>query len=96
MDGLNSSGILLTENGDGSIVVGYVDYNVGFFGGGDYESFYTLDGENAKKLRAYFENAGYATLKEGLTARLGKNFNDGEFVKLCGGLNIIYKHNSWS
>ena len=30
-----TSGLLLTENADGSLRVEYVDYGVGFFGGGD-------------------------------------------------------------
>ena len=96
MDKTNSSGMLLTENKDGSIIVGYVDYDVEFFSGRDYESFYKLDKENADKLREYFTNAGYANLKDGLTDKLGKNFNDSEFCKLCDTLEIKYVHTTWS
>ena len=92
----SSSGMLLTENKDGSIIVGYVDYGVEFFGGRDYESFYELDRENADKLRAYFTDAGYANLKDGLIDKVGKNFNDSEFFKLCNTLGIKYKHTTWS
>ena len=91
-----TSGILLNEMDDGSISVGYVDYNVEFFGGRDYESFYRLDKENADKLRAYLKGKGYRDLKEGLIIEVGKNFSDSKFCELCKKENIVYQYTSWS
>lgn len=95
MDKLKSSGILLTERKDGSIIVGYVDYEVEFFGGRDYESIYDLNKENADKLRTYFTHLCYPTLKDGLVDKVGKNFSDSEFCKLCDMLGVKFKHNTW-
>lgn len=80
---MDTSGILLEEKEDGSIKVGYVDYDVGFFGGRDYESFYDLDKENADKLRAYLVGLGFSDLLKGLTAVVGANFNDKKFQDCC-------------
>ena len=46
---LQTSGLLLTINEDGSIRVEYEDYDTPM--GGDYSSMYDLDSENANKLR---------------------------------------------
>ena len=46
---LETSGLLFTENKDGSILVEYEDYDTQM--GGDYSSIYNLDKENADKLR---------------------------------------------
>lgn len=46
---LETSGLLLTENEDGSIIVEYEDYDTPM--GGDYSSIYNLDKVNADLLR---------------------------------------------
>lgn len=93
---MDTSGILLEEKADGSIQVGYVDYNVGFFGGGDYESFYNLDKDNAERLRTYLRELGFFDLRKGLTAVVGENFNDKKFQDCCKEANVQYQHTSWS
>ena len=93
---MDTSGILLEEKADGSIQVGYVDYNVGFFGGRDYESFYNFDKDNADKLRAYLAKLGFSDLLKGLTAVVGVNFDEKKFQALCNDARVIYEHISWS
>lgn len=46
-----TSGFWLNEKDDGSISIGYEDYDVSEFGGSDYEQTYNLDSENALKLK---------------------------------------------
>lgn len=89
---MDTSGILLEEEDDGSIRVGYVDYNVDFFDGEDYESFYALDKENADKLRAYLLGRNYSDLQKGLVAIVGEKFSDKKFQDLCAVADIEYDH----
>lgn len=92
---MNTSGILLEENADGSIRIGYVDYNVEFFGGGDYESFYTLDKENADKLKTYVSRLGFADFLKGLTSVVGERFSDRKFQDCCAVAEAKYEHITW-
>lgn len=92
---LETSGLLLEENQDGSIRLGYVDYNVSAFGGNDYECFYNINAMDTQKLRTYFKEMGFLDLKEGLIHELGKNFSDQKFYNLCKALKITYEKDSW-
>lgn len=93
---MDTSGLLLEQKANGSIIVGYVDYNVDFFGGRDYERFYMLDRENADKLRAYLAERGFSDLLKGLTAAVGSNFSDEKFRDCCEKANVKYEQTSWS
>ena len=93
---MDTSGLLLEEIADGSIRVGYVDYCVDFFGGRDFESFYTLDKENADKLRAYLLGRGYPNFQSGLTDIVGEKFSDKKFRDLCAVAGVEYSHTTRS
>ncbi len=91
-----TSGLLLTENADGSLRVEYVDYGVGFFGGGDYEVWYTIDTENAQKLRDYLsQKRAKGTLQEQMKAEFGKNLSEKKFQGVCRRLGVELERNSW-
>ncbi len=55
----NSSGLMVTEWSDGTLEIGYVDYEVGFFGDRDFECFYVFDKENAARFKACLLQKGY-------------------------------------
>ena len=91
---LDTSGLLLTENTDGSIRVEYEDYGTSL--GGDYSSMYDLDKENAMKLKKIMRKKyPFLSLKKALILKVGKNLNDEKFVKLLKENNIEYTHTTW-
>ena len=91
---LNTSGLLLTQNSDGSIIVEYEDYNTAL--GGDFSSIYTIDANNADKLRkAMKKRYPLLPLKRALICQVGKNLDDAKFVKLMNRLQINYEHHTW-
>lgn len=91
---LETSGLLLTENEDGSIVVEYEDYDTPM--GGDYQSIYNLDKENADKLRVLLKKKHpLLSFKAALIWEVGKNLNDEKFQKLCTKNRIKYDHFTW-
>lgn len=92
----STSGLLLTENKDGSLRLEYVDYGVNFFGGGDYEVWYEVDKADADKLRAYFlQKYGEGDLKAQMKEAFGENLSETAFHKLCEELGVYAKRNSW-
>lgn len=97
MERKGTSGLLLTENKDGSLRLEYVDYGVGFFGGGDYEVWYEVDKQDADKLRAYFtEKYGAGDLKTQMKKEFGENLSEPLFHKLCNELGVYAKRNAWT
>ena len=91
---LDTSGLLLTINEDGSIVVEYEDYDTPM--GGDYQSIYNLDKENADKLRKVLKQMHpLLSFKKALIWEVGKNLNDEKFQKLCNNNNIKFDHFTW-
>ena len=91
---LDTSGLLLTENKDGSIRVEYVDYDTPM--GGDFESMYDLNKVNADKLRKILkEKYPKYSLKKALVQEVGQNFSDRLFVRLLRENNIDYDHSTW-
>jgi len=92
-----TSGLLLTENEDGSLRVEYVDYGVSTFGGGDYEVWYTVEKEDADKLRAYLnEKYQDGTLKEKMKKEFGDDLSESKFNALCRELGVEATRNSWT
>ena len=72
---LQTSGLLLTINEDGSIRVEYEDYDTPM--GGDYSSMYDLDSENANKLKKLMRKKHpLLSFKNALIWEVGKNLND--------------------
>lgn len=83
-----TSGFWLNEKDDGSISIGYEDYGVSEFGGGDYEQTYNLDCENALKLKHALQVTYNGSLKEMIEAAFGIEFSDRKFWSLCRENNI--------
>ena len=92
---VETSGVLTSFDEKGGLRVEYVDYGVSEFGGGDFQSIYDLDKQNADKLAAHLNSLGYGDVKEGLEALFGKKFSDDGFCALCKKLGIKYEHFTW-
>lgn len=90
-----TSGFWVTKN-DGIIAIGYADYGVSEFGGGDFEKTYYLDKENSKKFVASLKKEYNGSLKEMIEAAFGKNFNDPAFWDFCRRYEIKYSSSTWS
>lgn len=90
-----TSGFWLEEK-HGKITIGYEDYKVSEFGGGDFERTYYLDTENAKKLKAALKKEYKGSLKEMLTAAFGIHFKDPAFWSFCKENGIEYSSSTWS
>lgn len=91
---LQTSGLLLTINEDGSIRVEYEDYDTPM--GGDYSSMYDLDSENANKLKKLMKKKHpLLSFKNALICEVGKNLNDEKFQKLMEKNDIKYTHTTW-
>lgn len=93
---LGTSGLLFTDNSDGSICVEVVDYNIAEFDGGDWESRYQLDKENAALLFAALSKQFVGSHKQMLIAAFGDNFDTLAFEKFCKSNNIKYSHTTWT
>ena len=91
---LQTSGLLLTINEDGTVRVEYEDYDTPM--GGDYSSMYDLDSENANKLRKLMKKKHpLLSFKNALIWEVGKNLNDEKFQKLMDKNDIKYTHTTW-
>ena len=91
---LQTSGLLLTQNKDGSIIVEYEDYGTRL--GGDFSSIYNLDATNATKLKkAMKQRHPLLSFKRALICEVGRNLNDEKFRKLLTSLQIHYDHYTW-
>ena len=91
----DTSGLLLYENADGSMELGYCDYGVGEFNGGDYDVTYRIDKGNADKLREYFSKKKGGSLKEKMVAEFGKNLSEEKLRKALKKLGVDYIRDSW-
>jgi hypothetical protein len=85
----------LKERVDGSIQITQEDYSVGTFGEMDVEANYTLDKENAQKLRDYLRKSYSERLKSMMTEEFGRYFEKKSFSKVCDDNGIIYKSFVW-
>ena len=92
---LETSGVMLTESGYGTVILEIVDYNVSEFGGSDYELRYALNCDEAKKLKRLLKQKHKGTLEEMLVVEFGKNFDALRFEKTCSENGIKYKRTSW-
>ena len=97
MERQGTSGLLLTENADGSLRLEYVDYGVSVFGGGDYEVWYTVEKADADKIRAYLRGKySQGRLKEMMKAEFGETLDERKFNALCDELGVEATRNSWT
>ena len=90
-----TSGFWLTET-NGTLEIGYADYGVEMFGGGDFEKTYVLDEENAKKLVTALKMTYSGSLEEMVEAAFGRNFKDFEFHFFCRAHGIRFTSSSWT
>ncbi len=91
-----SSGLMFAKNKDGSITVEVVDYGVSEFAGGDWESRYDLDEENAAILYQELKKLHTGTFKTMMLSEFGEEFDTCHFEEFCGERNIKFSHSTWS
>ena len=84
-----------TEEKDGKISIGYEDYGVSMFGGGDFERTYSLDVTNSQKLISALEKEYQGTLDQMLEAAFGRSFKDSEFCAFCKKHGVEYSSSTW-
>ena len=90
-----TSGFWVTETDDG-IQIGYEDYGVSAFGGGNFERTYTLNKDNAQAFVSALKKEYDGTLEKMLEAAFGKNFSDRVFWDFCKRNEIDYSSSTWS
>ena len=90
-----TSGFWVTRK-SGAISIGYEDYGVSEFGGGDFEKTYYLDKDNSRKLVEALKKEYKGSLKNMIEAAFGKNFNDPIFWNFCKKNGIEYSSSTWS
>lgn len=91
----STSGFWLEEK-NGEISIGYTDFGVSEFGGGDFERTYYLDKENAEKFKEALKQKYKGTLKQMITSAFTKNFNDQKFWDFCKENEIKYTSSTWT
>ena len=84
------------EDKDNKISIGYEDYGVSQFGGGDFEKTYYLDEENSKKFVYELQKEYQGSLEEMIEAAFGRGFNDQKFWNFCKKHGIVYSSSTWS
>lgn len=90
-----TSGFWVTKT-NGSIAIGYADYGVSQFGGGDFEKTYYLDRENTKRFISALKKEYRGSLEKMIEAAFGRNFNDPQFWDFCKKNGIVYTSSTWS
>ena len=92
---LDTSGIKVTENNDGSVELFYADYGVEEFGGHDYECTYRLNKENADKFRAALSKLYCGSLREKVVAAFTEVFSETKFNAFCKENDIEFAKETW-
>lgn len=90
-----TSGFWVKEK-DNKISIGYEDYGVSQFGGGDFEKTYHLDEENSKKFVSELQKEYQGSLEEMIEAAFGREFSDRKFWDFCKNRGIEYSSSTWS
>ena len=83
------------EKKNGKISIGYEDYGVSEFGGGDFEKTYYLDEENSKKLVTALKKEYKGSLENMIESAFGRNFCDPDFWSFCKEHGIEYTSSTW-
>ena len=78
------------EKSDTGISIGYEDYGVSQFDGGDFERTYYLGRDNSERLEKALKEEYDGTLDEMIEAAFTKNFNDRLFLDFCKKHGIEY------
>ena len=84
------------EQENGKISIGYEDYGVSEFGGGDFERTYYLDEENSQKMINALEKEYKGSLEEMIGEAFGRHFSDRAFWDFCKKNDITYSSSTWS
>jgi len=84
------------EKKRGAISIGYADYGVSEFGGGDFERTYYLNKENSRRLVAALRREHRGSLEKMLEEAFGRSFNDSAFWDFCKREGIDYSTSTWS
>lgn len=90
-----TSGVWVTETKN-KIEIGYEDYGVSEFGGGNFECTYTLIDKDAIKFRDELSKLYSGTLKEMVCSAFGSEFSDQTFVVFCKNFGIKYSKSTWT
>ena len=90
-----TSGFWVTKKA-GEISIGYEDYGVSEFGGGDFEKTYYLDKENSKKFIKALKKEYKGSLESMIAEAFGENFCDPDFWDFCEENGIEYSSSSWT
>ncbi|MBQ8319963.1 MAG: hypothetical protein IJX81_03690 [Clostridia bacterium] len=90
-----TSGFWVTKT-KGQISIGYEDYGVSEFGGGDFEKTYYFNKENSKKFLLALKKEYKGSLEKMIETAFGKNFNDPLFWEFCKKHGIEYSSSTWS
>ncbi len=75
--------MIYMENAEGGLILGYSSYGDGAIEGIDHGGLFTLDAENAEKLRRYLAGRTGKNLEEKLGAEFGKTFDATLFRGIC-------------
>ena len=89
-----TSGFWLSQT-ENELQIGYEDYGVGMFGGGDYEKTYIMDAANAKKFETALRKKYSGTLEAMVEEAFTRNFNDRAFATFCKKHRVQYETSSW-
>ncbi len=90
-----TSGFWVTQ-AEEKISIGYEDYGVSQFGGGDFERIYSMDKENSKRFLVALQKEYKGSAEEMIEAAFGKNFSDSAFWAFCKKNGIEYSTSTWS
>ncbi len=90
----NSSGMILSIEDD-IISIGYIDYNVSFFGDKDYECFYELDLVNSNLFKEKLSEKYTGDLYDMCVSAFTIKFSNTKFEKFCAENNILYSKNTY-
>ena len=86
---------IISDEGD-ALKVGYEDYSVDTFNGGDCEVTYTLNKENRDKLHAALAAEGLSgSLTDMITERFGLSMEKESFSIFCQSHQIEYELHVW-
>lgn len=84
------------EEKDNKISIGYEDYGVSQFGGGDFERTYFLNEVNSKRLISELQKEYDGSLEKMIEAAFGRNFSDTKFWDFCKKHGIKFSSSTWS
>ncbi|MDI9541121.1 MAG: hypothetical protein QM204_06625 [Bacillota bacterium] len=87
---MKTSGLFLSYNEDGSVILGYEDYGVDIFDGYDYEVNYRLDKSNFKLLCKCLNLTANERVEDLLIKKFGYNFDSIAFETFCKQHKIVY------